>query len=127
MQMRSDSKYPEGKYIDVEYPDGEFQKNELFNVLKAKQRKYDSISQLRTPWLHRPREVGYDPDQPDELDNVGYAAGSASSYISNRMAGYVDKVTSGQSRLTPNQINQIRLGIGGQLPGGAAAAAAADA
>ena len=106
MQMRSDSKYPEGKSIDVEYPDGEFQENELYNIMKAKQRKYDSITQLRNPWIHRPSEVGYDPEQPDELDNTSYVTGSASSYISNRMAGYVDRVTSGQSKFDPNTVHQ---------------------
>lgn len=53
----------------------------LGQIIHAKQRKYSSISQLPERFVHTPELIGYDPDQPDDMDNTEYQSGSSSQIV----------------------------------------------
>ena len=53
----------------------------LGKIIHTKQRKYNKISQLPERFVHRPEMIGYDPDQPDDDDNMGYFQGSSSQVV----------------------------------------------
>lgn len=53
----------------------------LGQIIHAKQRKYSSISQLPERFVHHPEMIGYDPDQPDDMDNTEYYTGSSSQVV----------------------------------------------
>lgn len=57
----------------------------LNQVLRAKQKKYHSISQLPDRFVPTPETVGYDPDQPDDLDNMAYMTSSSNQIIKTSM------------------------------------------